>query len=59
MGFNEIKYVISVFQILIAEIHKYTHTRENMLKRPYMCYIFKCMGFKHIKYDIPMACPPI
>ena len=37
---------------------KYTNTQINkykVLKRPYMCYIFKSMGFKDIKYNIPVC----
>ena len=57
MGFKDIKYT---FPFIECKIHKYTitqirkYTNTKCLKDPTCAILFKSMGFKAIKYDIPV-----
>ena len=42
-----------VHKYTITQIHKYTNTK--CLKDPTCAIFFKSMGFKDIKYDIPVC----
>ena len=51
MGFKDIGYM--TFSCIKCEIHKYTN--KKCLKDPTCAIFLKSMGFKDIKYDIPVC----